>query len=70
MIFTHPDNVCMTYWVHFKLSIHLSFLFFKGSVGALIHAVYPDILLTCSTDINNQIHSILTENGCRKEKQV
>ena len=70
MIFSHPKNVCMTYWFHFKLSLGLSYLFLKGSAGALIHAFIPDTLVTSSTDISNQITKILKENGCRKEKQT
>ena len=52
MIFSHPRNVCMTYFSHFKLSMGLSFLFFKGSLAAFIHSFYPDI---CVTSINRLI---------------
>ena len=68
MIFSHPQNVCMTYWKHLKLSMGLSFLFMKGATCALIHSFIPDILLSSSTDISNQITQILKDNGCRKNK--
>ena len=70
MIFSHPRNVCMTYFSHFKLSMGLSFLFFKGSLAAFIHSFYPDICVTSSSSINQQINQILTENGCRGKDKI
>ena len=45
-MFKHPANVCMTYFSHFKFSMYLSQEFAKASVGAFIHAIHPDILVT------------------------
>ena len=50
MIFKHPKEVCMTYFEHMKFSLYLSYMFGKASFCALIHAVYPDILITTSSD--------------------
>ena len=48
--FKHPAQVNMTYIEHFKLSLHLSNILFKGSVKAFIHAIYPDIFITSTSD--------------------
>ena len=40
----------MTYFEHMKFSLFLSFTFLKASIGAFIHSIYPDILVTSSTD--------------------
>ena len=40
----------MTYFDHMKFSLFLSFIFLKATFGAFIHAIYPDILVTSSTD--------------------
>lgn len=40
----------MTYFDHMKFSLFLSFTFLKATFGAFIHAIYPDILVTSSTD--------------------
>ena len=45
-MFIHPKNVCMTYFQHMKFSLNLSYRFFKGSIFAFIHAIYPDIYIT------------------------
>ena len=55
MIFKHPKEVCMTYLEHMKFSLYLSYMFGKASFCALIHAVYPDILITTSSDTINKL---------------
>ena len=68
MIFKHPSSVCMSYISHMKLSFSLSFLFFKASICAFIHAIIPDILITSSTDVNNTVSLILKNNGCHSKR--
>ena len=46
----HPKEHDMTYIEHFKLSLHLSNILFKGSIKAFIHAIYPDIFITSTSD--------------------
>ena len=48
--FKHPAQVNMTYLEHFKLSLNLSNILFQGSVKAFIHAIYPDIFITSTSD--------------------
>lgn len=49
-MFKHLRDVNMTYFDHMKFSLFLSFTFLKATFGAFIHAIYPDILVTSSTD--------------------
>ena len=68
-VFNHPQEVCMTYIQHLKLSINLSFLMFKGSIKAVIHAFIPDLCVTSTTDIHQEIGDILLKNGCHKQNK-
>ena len=43
MMFKHLTDVCMDYNEHFTLSIGFSFKFLKGSIYALIHALFPNM---------------------------
>ena len=49
-LFKHPAQVKMTYFEHFKLSMNLSNILFQSSVKAFIHAIYPDIFITSTSD--------------------
>lgn len=63
-MFKHPAKACMTYWSHFKFSMYLSKEFSKASVGAFIHAVYPDILISHSSDTLNKLKNEFKKKGC------
>ena len=63
-MFKHPTKVCMTYLSHFKFSMYLSKEFGKASIGAFVHAVYPDILITHSTDTLSKLEKELQKTGC------
>ena len=62
--FSHPKNVCMTYTEHFKFSLYLSFIFFKGSVQGIIHSFYPDIYKSYAQDTILITQKLLKTNGC------
>ena len=49
-MFKHLRDVNMTYFDHMKFWLFLSFTFLKATFGTSIHAIYPDILVTSSTD--------------------
>ena len=49
-MFKHLKDVNKTYLEHMKFSLFLSFTFFKASFTAFVHAIYPDILVTSSTE--------------------
>ena len=63
-LFSHPQNVCMTYFQHMKLSLHFSYLFVYAGFAAVIHAFIPNICITHTSDTIKQIDSILKESGC------
>jgi hypothetical protein len=49
-IFHHPSEVGMTYVEHMMFSLSLAGKFAYASILAIIHAFYPDIFVTSSTD--------------------
>jgi hypothetical protein len=63
--FKHPKDVCMSYLEHMKFSLYLSYMFGKASFCALIHAIYPDILITTSSDTINKLTFEMKQIGCR-----
>ena len=65
-MFSHPKNVCMTYFQHFRFSMYLCSLFCKGAFFALLHSFLPDFFITSSSDIVNNIQNLIKESGCRK----
>jgi len=65
-MFQHPKNVCLTYWQHMKFSLYLSYKFLIAGVVALIHAIYPDIFITNSSDVINELSHEMKKIGCRK----
>ena len=65
-MFKHPSEVCLTYFSHLKFSFFLSYEFAKASVGALIHGIYPDVLVTHSSDTIKFLNDEMKKIGCRK----
>ena len=63
--FKHPSNVCMTYIEHMKFSLSLSKDFFIGFLKAIVHAFYPDIYITSTSDIVDAMKIKLKNAGCR-----
>ena len=59
--FSHPNNVCLSYYQHFRFSLKLSTMLFIASVRAFIHAIFPNYFITSS--------SVLSEN-LRKELEL
>ena len=64
-MFTHPKEVCMTYWEHFCLSMNFAKIFGIASAKAVMHAIYPDIYITSTTDATTEVQKILKTKGCR-----
>lgn len=60
-MFKHLKEVGMTYVEHMKFSFYLSYMFGKASFCALVHGVYPDILITTSSDTINKLSSDIKE---------
>lgn len=55
MSFKHLKEVNMTYKEHLLFSGKLSIKLFIGSIKALLHAIYPDIYVTSSSDVYNYL---------------
>lgn len=57
----HLEKNNMTYMEHLWRAMWLSFLFFMGGVFTVVHAFFPWILTSISTDFNKTIYEILNE---------
>ena len=66
--FNHPNEVCMTYIQHMKLSLYFTWVFSKAAILALIHAFFPDTFITSTSDTHKKIEKILKESGCRENE--
>ena len=65
--FTHPKEVCMSYFEHMKLSLYFSWILWKASILAVIHAFLPDTFITSTSDTNKEVEKI-TEYKTFKDK--
>ena len=63
-MFKHPKEVCMTYLEHATLSFKFSCMLFVGSIKAFIHAIYPDICVTSTSDLIVDIKKKMENAGC------
>lgn len=68
--FKHPQKVCMNYLSHMRFSLYLSSQFAIASAGAFCHAIYPDILITHSSDTISKLSSDMKKIGCRQEENM
>ena len=64
-MFNHPKNVCMTYFEHLLLSMNFAKIFAIASMKAFLHAIYPDIYISSTSDAIDDIQKILKSKGCR-----
>ena len=60
MEFKHLKEVKMSYTEHFIFSGKLSIMLFKGAIKALIHAIYPDIYITSTSDLSENLSNELS----------
>ena len=63
--FTHPNQVCMTYFQHFKFATLMSKDLFIGSLQSMVHAIFPSVYITSTSDLNKKITEKLNNSGCR-----
>ena len=64
-IFTnHPNDNCMSYCEHFRFSFYLSMLLLQASIKASIHALFPFVFITSSSDIIIKIDKLIKNSGC------
>lgn len=64
-MFHHTKINCMNYFQHFFIASKCSFILFRGSIYAILHAFYPDILITCIQDTTIEVNHILNQSGCK-----
>tara|TARA_B100001057_G_C22869511_1_gene958163 strand:- start:5604 stop:5825 length:222 start_codon:yes stop_codon:yes gene_type:complete len=65
--FQHPKKVCLTYFYHLHFSLKISQKLFTGSIKALMHSFYPDIFITSTTDLIEDIKTDLKTVGCNRD---
>ena len=65
-MFTHPKSVCLTYYQHFCFSMNVSKKLMIGSIKSFIHAIYPDIFITTTSDLLIELKNEMNQIGCRK----
>ena len=68
LFFKHPRTVCMDYQTHCKFSLNIAVLFTKAAIKAVIHAFYPDLYITSTSDLITEIQKHLDDSGCRNIK--
>lgn len=51
----HPNSLGLTYYQHMKGSLDYSYLLFKGSIKASIHAIFPFLFETSTSDTVDKI---------------
>jgi hypothetical protein len=68
-MFSHLKDVCLTYPEHFKFSLFLSISFAKASFFAFVHALFPFLFITHSSDTIKYLDSEMKKIGCRKDEQ-
>ena len=65
MLFTHPSQVCMSYWEHFCFSMYLAREFSVAALCAVVHAICPDVCVTHSSDTIRRLTEEMRKVGCR-----
>lgn len=65
MEFHHLKKKNMTYSRHFKRAILISLKLIVSGICTIIHAVYPDIMVTTASDTINELHKELNEEDPR-----
>mgnify|MGYP001430310669 CR=1 FL=1 len=58
-MFKHLYDVKMTYLEHFYFSGYLSIILLVGSFKALIHSIYPDIYITSTSELSEELNELL-----------
>lgn len=64
--FNHPNTVCMSYYKHLKTSLYYSKLLFIASIKAMVHALFPNIFITSTSDTIIYIDKLLKIKNCNK----
>lgn len=65
--FTHPNSVCMTYLQHAKLSLIFCFKFLGAGCKAFVHAFFPNLFRSSTSDSVSEISDLIKKSGCRND---
>ena len=63
--FSHPKSVCMSYIQHFCFSMEIAYIFLISSLQAIIHAFYPDVYITSTSNTIIFVEQKLKNSGCK-----
>ena len=62
--FSHPNNNCIDYFTHLRLSLYYSRRMFIASVKAIFHAFIPNLFITSTTDAIHDIQKNINTYKC------
>jgi len=55
----HPEEVDMTYWQHFVFALNLAQLTLRACLASIIHAFFPFLFITTTSNITSILYSKL-----------
>lgn len=61
----HPNSLGLTYYEHMKGSFNYSYLLFVGSIKASVHAIFPFLYETSTSDTIENIEKELSATVSR-----
>lgn len=67
--FQHPQSVCMSYLDHCMFSLKLARYLAVGSMKAVVHAVFPSLYITSSSDLLVTMKEDMSKIGCHKNEE-
>ena len=67
--FRHPQSVCMSYLDHCMFSLKLARYFAVGSMKAVVHAFFPSLYITSSSDLLVTMKEDMSKIGCHKNEE-
>jgi hypothetical protein len=66
----HPNSNGMGYFKHMYYSLKFTVMLFIASIKALLHALFPFLFSTSTSDVIRDINKIQKQIGCKKKKKV
>lgn len=66
----HPNSNGMGYFKHMYYSLKFAVMLFIASIKALLHALFPFLFSTSTSDVIRDINKIQKQIGCKKKKNV
>jgi len=66
----HPNSNGMGYFKHMYYSLKFAIMLFIASIKALLHALFPFLFSTSTSDVIRDINKIQKQIGCKKKKKV